>query len=195
MMHESTLSSHTTLHDLWPYLHRCNMTLLPPSILASGGDSMNFYYAVCVCCSVWLFLLIFSTISETWKCISHCQKIRCFLLPIFEFSVLKSERICIANLHILRVCFCVGFIFLSLNHNFQLECDGQFSSHAAWQTGAWMDMRCSVLQKFGPEELALSLQNKIYKTFFFPAVALFSILLCLLLFWRFPKMRVDALQN
>lgn len=118
---------------------------------------MNFYYSACVCRSVWLFLLIFSTISETWKCISRCQRTRCFLLPIFEFSFLKSERICIANLHILRVCFLgffVGFIyFLSLNHNFQPECDRQLSSHAAWQTRAWMDMRCSVLQKFGAEEM------------------------------------------
>lgn len=80
MMHESTLSSHTTLHDPWPYLHRCNMTQMPPSIFACGVDSMNFYYAACVCHLVWLFLLILLNTSESWKYFtwrskmnSHCK--------------------------------------------------------------------------------------------------------------------------
>lgn len=107
MMHESTFSSHTTSRDPWPHLHRRNMTPLPPSILACGGDSMNFYYAACVCHSVCLFLLIFFTISETWKCISRCQRAPIFLLHVFEFGFPKSEQVCIANLHILRV-----FIYL-----------------------------------------------------------------------------------
>lgn len=108
MMHESALSSHTTLHDPRPHLHRCNMTPLPPSILACGGDSMNFYYAACECRSVWRF----SFDLDLWDLEMHqplWERAPRFLLHVFEFSFLKSEQICIANLHVLRVFFLILF--------------------------------------------------------------------------------------
>lgn len=70
MMHESILSSHTTLCDPRPHLHRCNMTYLPPSILAREVDSMNFYYGPCGCHLVWLFLLMLIVTNVPWKCIT-----------------------------------------------------------------------------------------------------------------------------
>lgn len=110
------MKAHCLLIQLYmtprPHLHRCNMTPLPPSILACGGDSMNFYHAAGVCRSVCLLLLIFFTISETRKCISSCQRARRFLLRVFDSSFLKSEQICIANFHILRVRLFFFFFFV-----------------------------------------------------------------------------------
>ena len=117
MMHESTLSSHTTLHDPWPHLHRCNMTQLPPSILACGVDSMNFYYAACVCHPVWLFLLILIATSVSGKYITLRSKMemlnRCKTNIQFyimsEFGILKSWEICTVN-STYWVCLFVCFV-------------------------------------------------------------------------------------
>lgn len=88
---------------------------------------MNFYYAACVCHSVWLFLLILLTTSESWKCITWRSKMNMFshcktdLKSLnFVFRNLKKSAQQIA--HIEFVCL----FFLTLDDNSNWIVTGRF---------------------------------------------------------------------
>lgn len=71
---------------IWPQL--------PPSILACGVDSMNFYYAACVCHWVWLCRWSFSPPAspENTSLGSPRQTCSAIARRVFGFSLLKSEE-------------------------------------------------------------------------------------------------------
>lgn len=116
---------------------------------------MNFYYAACVCHSIWLCLLIFVTTSQSWEYItwnskmnmcSYCETDLWFhsLWILVFWNWKKSAR---QMAHIEFVC-----LFFHFKWQFQLDCDRQISNHTPWQTTMWMDIWITVFHKFGPYE-------------------------------------------
>lgn len=85
MMHESTLSSHTTLLDPWPFQHRCNMTWAA-TIHFGLSCRFNEFLLCCLCMSLALFLIPIAAtvalkyITEIKTCSVQCEK-NTFLVP------------------------------------------------------------------------------------------------------------------
>lgn len=148
MMHESTLSWHTTLHDPWPHLHRCNMTLAA-TIHFGLWSRFNEFLLCCVCMSPGLALsLVLLATTESWKYItwlsktnmfSHCKTRLCF-----QSSEIWRNRYSGSHILSLFVCF---LTFTTIPTGLW-----QISNRPPWQPCVSMDTWIAVFYKFGPYE-------------------------------------------
>lgn len=140
MMHESTLSWHTTLHDPWPHLHRCNTT--PAATIHFGlWSRFNEFLLCCVCMSLGLALsLVLLATSESWKSITWLSKAdtfsHCKTRLWFQSSEICRNRY--SGSHILSLFVC----FLTLNDNSNwIVTDFQLSTLATKSVGGHLN-RC-----------------------------------------------------
>lgn len=135
MMHESTLSWHTTLHDPWPHLHRCNMTLAA-TIHFGLWSRFNEFLWCCACMSLALALsLVLLATSESWKYITWLSKANVFshrTTRLWSQSSAIWRNPCSGS-HILSLFVC----FLNFKRQFQLDCDRFPTVHPGNQECRW----------------------------------------------------------
>lgn len=171
MMHESAASSRTTSSDLWTHLRRCNMTRLPPSILAPWRRFNEFLscdtHTVCVTgFGCFLILVTSSSSSQSWKAHLGTWRRTCaailfffissiylfiYLFPFLFFGPQNWKESARQIAHIEFVCLFFPCPF-SLNDNSNWIVTGRFPNSSRWQTTMQTDIWIRVFDKFGPYE-------------------------------------------